>query len=87
MEELKPNFTDKIEVEKRGLTIPSTSLAVSDNQDSEAEKNDDFLSPQCYSSRNLPTRTLVEEFKFARLEKWELESKHELSITNRSPKL
>ena len=44
-EELKPNFTDKIEVEKRGLTIPSTSLAVSDNQDSEAEKNDDFLSP------------------------------------------
>ena len=45
MEELKPNFTDKNEVEHRGLTLTSTSLAFSDNQHSEAGKNDDFLSP------------------------------------------
>ena len=38
MEEFKPNFTDKIENEYRGLTVPSTSLAFSDNQDSEAGK-------------------------------------------------
>ena len=38
MEENKPNLTDKIEVEYRGLTKPSTSLAFSDNQVSEAGK-------------------------------------------------
>ena len=43
MEEFKPNFADKIESEYRGLTVPSTSLAFSDNQDSEAGKNDDFF--------------------------------------------
>ena len=76
MEGFKPKFTEQFEVENRGIKMSTTLLALSDNQDSDAGKNDEFLSPQCYSSTNLPTRTLVEEFKFACLEIWELESKH-----------
>ena len=43
MEEFKSNFADKIKVEYRGLTLPWTSLAFSDNQSSEAGENDDFF--------------------------------------------
>ena len=76
MEEFKPNFTDKIENEYRGLTVPSTSLAFSDNQDSEAGKNWWlFCLHSATQKRNLSTNTLVEEFKFACLENWALESK------------
>ena len=76
MEDFKPNFTEKIELEYRDIKMSTTPLALSDNQDSDAGKNDEFLSPQCYSSRNFPTRTLVEEFNFAWLENREFESKH-----------
>ena len=68
IEELKPNFMEKFEVGYRGITMPTTPQAFSDNHDSHAGKIEEFLSPQCYSSRKLPTRTLVEEFKFACLE-------------------
>ena len=45
MEDFQPNFTEKIEVEYRGTKMSTTPLALSDNQDSEAGKNDEFLSP------------------------------------------
>ena len=45
MEELKPNSMEKFEVGYRGTTKTTTYLAFSDNQDSDAGKIDDFLSP------------------------------------------
>ena len=75
MEEIKPNFSDKNEVGYRGLTIPWTSLAFSDNKNSEAGEKWWFFVSIVLLKKEPLNKDLVEEFKFACLPNWALEFK------------